>query len=64
MQEMVKNRVLMPWLSIAFRHGNDELAETEAALDQTFKIYAQALDYGVKKYLSGPSVKPVFRKYN
>lgn len=64
MQEMVKNKVLMPWLAIAFRHGNDELAETEVALDQTFKIYAKALEHGVEKYLSGPSVKPVFRKYN
>jgi glutamate-1-semialdehyde 2,1-aminomutase len=63
-QEMIKNGVLMPWIALAYRHGPSELSFTEKALEATFKIYARALNDGVDKYLKGPSIKPVFRKYN
>lgn len=63
-QEMIRNGVLMPWIALSYRHGEKELAITEHALDQTFKIYRQALDQGVDKYLNGPVIKPVFRKHN
>lgn len=63
-QEMIRNGVLMPWIALSYRHGEAELAVTERALDATFKIYRQALDEGVEKYLVGPAIKPVFRKYN
>ena len=63
-QEMIKNGVLMPWIALAFRHGDDELNFTEHAIDRSFAIYRKALDYGVDKFLEGPSIKPVFRKFN
>jgi glutamate-1-semialdehyde 2,1-aminomutase len=63
-QEMLRNGVLMPWIALCYRHGEAELATTEKALDATFKIYRQALDQGVEKYLVGPAIKPVFRKHN
>ena len=63
-QEMIRNGVLMPWIALSYRHGANELAITEQALEQTFKIYRKALDCGVDKYLSGPAIKPVFRKFN
>lgn len=63
-QEMIRNGVLMPWIALSYRHGESELAITEQALEQTFKIYRKALDEGVEKYLSGPVIKPVFRKNN
>lgn len=63
-QEMIKSGVLMPWIGLSYRHGDAELAATERALDQTFRIYRKALDEGVGEYLQGPPVKPVFRKYN
>ncbi|MDO8463829.1 MAG: glutamate-1-semialdehyde 2,1-aminomutase [Gallionella sp.] len=63
-QEMIRNGVLMPWITLAYRHGEEELAITERAIDQTFSIYCKALEEGVGKYLEGPIVKPVFRKYN
>lgn len=63
-QEMVRNGVLMPWIALSWRHGEDELAITEAALDSTFKIYRKALEDGVERYLEGPAIKPVFRKNN
>jgi glutamate-1-semialdehyde 2,1-aminomutase len=63
-QEMISNGVLMPWIALSYRHGEAELAETEYAIEQAFKIYRQALDEGVDKYLNGPVIKPVFRKHN
>ena len=63
-QEMIKNGVLMPWIALSYRHGTEELAITERALDATFSVYRKALDEGVEKYLDGPAIKPVFRKHN
>jgi len=63
-QELIKNNVLMPWISISYRHGIKELALTERAIDSAFKIYSKALLNGVDKYLEGESIKPVFRKFN
>ena len=63
-QEMVRNGVLMPWIALSYRHGEEELVLTERAIDQTFKTYRLALDEGVEKYLNGPVIKPVFRKHN
>lgn len=63
-QEMIRNGVLMPWIALSYRHGEEELAVTERAIEQAFKIYRLALDEGVGKYLNGPAIKPVFRKFN
>lgn len=63
-QEMIRNGVLMPWIALSYRHGENELEATEKAIDQAFAIYRRALDEGVDKYLVGPAIKPVFRKHN
>jgi glutamate-1-semialdehyde 2,1-aminomutase len=63
-QEMIRNGVLMPWIALSYRHGEQELALTERAIDQAFKVYRRALEEGVDKYLQGPAIKPVFRKFN
>lgn len=63
-QELVRNGVLMPWVALSFRHGDAELATTESALDAAFSVYRKALEEGVDKYLDGPVIKPVFRKFN
>lgn len=63
-QEMIKHGVLMPWIAVSFAHGDAELNLTLDAADQALSIYKKALSEGVEKYLEGPAVKPVFRKYN
>jgi len=63
-QEMIKSGVLIPWISLAFRHTEEELLITELALDATFKVYERAISDGLEKYLDGPVIKPVFRIYN
>ena len=47
-----------------FSHSQHELDLTEIAVEKAFAVIAKALEFGVENYLVGPSVKPVFRKYN
>jgi glutamate-1-semialdehyde 2,1-aminomutase len=63
-QELVRSGVLMPWMALCYRHGEEELAFTEMAIDSAFSVYRHALDEGIEKYLEGPAIRPVFRKYN
>jgi glutamate-1-semialdehyde 2,1-aminomutase len=63
-QEMIKNKVLIPWIAISYAHGDKELALTKIALENTFEVYKKAVDEGYEKYLIGDVIKPVFRKYN
>ena len=64
MQEMLNNKVLMPWISIAYRHKTKEFDMTMNAIENALNVYKKALANGVKRYLKGPTVKPVFRRYN
>ena len=63
-QEMLNQNILMPWISISYRHDNKTLKKTLAALEKTLKIYQKALKFGIKKFLKGHTIKPVFRRFN
>jgi glutamate-1-semialdehyde 2,1-aminomutase len=64
-QEMIKAGVLMPWIALCLRHGEKELQITSNALDLALPVYRRALEENdIEKYLEGPAIKPVFRKYN
>jgi glutamate-1-semialdehyde 2,1-aminomutase len=62
-QETMRRGVLMPSLVVNHSHGDEELARTVAAMDGALAVYRRALDEGIGRYLTGRSVKPVFRKY-
>jgi glutamate-1-semialdehyde 2,1-aminomutase len=64
MQEMIKNGVMMPWISISLSHGNDEIIKTLDAVKNALTVYKKALDFGVGSYLMGVPIKPVFRVRN
>ena len=63
-QEMIKNKVMMPWIALSYAHGEKELEITRNALENTFEVLKKAVDEGYEKYLVGDVIKPVFRKYN
>lgn len=63
-QEMCKNGVLMSFISISASHGLKELKLTLNALKKTLVVYKKALKFGIKKYLKGETIKPVFRRFN
>ncbi len=64
MQEMVRRGILGPSFVVCYSHSEDDIDKTIAAVDQFLPVYKKALDGDVEDYLEGPSVKPVFRKYN
>ncbi|MCD8522532.1 MAG: glutamate-1-semialdehyde 2,1-aminomutase [Saccharospirillaceae bacterium] len=64
MQEMMNNRVMIPWISIAYHHGDKELEQVEHALNRSLPVLQKALNEGISRYLTGDSIQPVFRKYN
>ncbi len=63
-QEMIKQSILMPYVALCYAHQESELDMTLEAVRKTLKVYAQALESGLEKYLHSPVIKPVFRKYN
>lgn len=63
-QEMIRNSVLMPWVSVSYSHGDEEINEALEAGRKSLKVYSQALEQGIDKYLEGRAIKPVFRKWN
>jgi len=63
-QEMIKNKVLIPWVALSYSHGQDELDQTLQATRKSLIVVKEALTYGLDKYLVGDVIKPVFRRFN
>jgi len=63
-QELVRNKVLMPWVTFSTSLGNKEMEIFEDALEKALKVYSNAINYGISGTLEGDAIKPVFRKYN
>lgn len=63
-QELIRNGVIMPYVALCQSHGEEELKITLDAVGESLIVYKRALCEGVSKYLNGPAIKPVFRKYN
>ena len=64
MQKMLDEGVLMPCISIAYEHGEEEVDVTLNAIHKATKVYLEALNGNVNDYITGNVIKPVFRKYN
>jgi glutamate-1-semialdehyde 2,1-aminomutase len=64
LQEMIQHGVLIPYVATSFAHTEREVDQTLEAATHALDVYARALGEGVDKYLVGPAVKPVFRKFN
>jgi len=64
LQEMVKQRVLMPCIALCYRHDEQALNHLEASLDSALEVCSLAANNDIEEYLQGPIVKPVFRKRN
>lgn len=64
MQETIKQGLLMPSLIVSYAHTERDIEFTLQGIGEALMVYKKALEEGVDKYLIGPSVKPVFRKYS
>ncbi len=63
-QEMVRQGILMPYISVAYEHTQKEIDLTLDAARKAMKIYSDALNGDVNQFIMGNVIKPVFRKYN
>lgn len=64
LQEMIANGVLFQGVFVpCYSHTMESVAQFEEAFEKACIVYKKAVDDGVKQYLTGPAVKPVFRKY-
>lgn len=64
LQETIARGVLMPYIAPSFSHTQDHVVRTAEAAEAAFAVCRRAIDDGVEKYLQGPAVKPVFRRFN
>ena len=64
LQEMLKAGILMPYIAIAYEHTKNEIDRTLEAAEKAMKIYKDALNADVGRFIEGNIIKPVFRKYN
>lgn len=61
LQETIKRGVLAPSFVTSYSHSPADIDFTIGAVEGALKVYGQALEDGVERYLVGPSVKPVYR---
>ena len=65
MQEMIGRGVLFQGVFVpCYSHSVEDVTQIVRAFEATCAVYREALDHGVDKFLVGPAVRPVFRKYN
>lgn len=63
MQETIKQGLLVPSLIVSYVHTEADIEFTLQGVRKALIVYKRALEEGIDKYLVGPSVKPVFRRY-
>lgn len=65
LQETIKKGVLIPYVSIAASHREEELEKTLISFEHALKIVRDAIDAcDLRPFLVGAHTKPVFRKFN
>jgi glutamate-1-semialdehyde 2,1-aminomutase len=63
-QEMVKRGILMPWISICYRHESIDFHHFKNVVNGVLSVCKKATESNMANFLQGDPVKPVFRKYN
>jgi len=65
LQEMVKRRILIPYIVPGFSHKDSHVVELKEACEEVFSMIAELGDEAsISTRIQGDIVKPVFRKYN
>lgn len=64
-EEVISWGVLIPWITITYSHGDEEIARTLEALQHGMRKVRRAIDEdNVETSFLGDAVKPVFRTFN
>jgi len=64
MEELIERGVIAPSFVVSHSHTDADIDQTAEAIFEAHRVYRQALDEGVGKYLHGRPVKPVNRRFN
>lgn len=64
MQELIERGVIAPSFVVSHSHTDADINQTAEAIHEAHRIYRQALDEGVDKYLRGRPIKPVNRRFS
>ena len=64
MQEMIVRGVLFNGFFVpCFSHTEEDVHYFANALEESMSVYSKAVESGFESFLTGPVIKPVFRKY-
>ena len=63
-QEMLKRGILIPWISICYRHENIDFHHFKNVVDSALSVCKKAVEGDIANFLQGDAAKPVFREYN
>jgi glutamate-1-semialdehyde 2,1-aminomutase len=63
-QEMLKRGILIPWISICYRHESIDLHHFKNVVDSALSVCKKAIEDDIANFLQGDAAKPVFREYN
>lgn len=64
LQEMCRQDILIPWIAPSYSHNLADIDRTVGAADAAMDVCKLALANGFDRYLEGPAVRPVFRRWN
>lgn len=64
LQELIRRGVIAPSFVVSFSHSDRDIDHTIEAAGEALSVYKKALEEGIDKYLVGPPVKSVYRKFN
>lgn len=64
LQETIKRGLIAPSFVVSYAHREQDIDRTISAVGEALEVYRKALEDGVDRYLAGPSVKPVNRRFN
>lgn len=64
LQEMIRDGIICPSLSVCYSHTQSDIDRTLQALDASLEVYGRALEDGVEKYLHGRPSQIVQRSFN
>lgn len=64
LQEILKRGILAPSFIVSYSHSDQDITRTVEAVHGALGIYRKGLDEGLKNYLAGRPVKPVYRRFN
>ena len=63
-EELIKNNILMPWISISSSHGDKEANYVIKVFNKILPKIRRIIENDINKYNFKNIIKPVFRRFN